>query len=130
MTTEAKLIQTYHDYLSAINAGHTDQMDRYVATQATFNGLDVTPKSYGEYIESFSHRCEKGLHFELVDIVVDAEKRRLASKLIVSGKPTVEFFGIEPNGRDVKFNEVGEMLVKKTSGLKLIGCLLFLQRRR
>ena len=104
--TENELEQIYRKYLDAVNAGHLDQMDDFVAETCNFNGLTVTPEQYGEYVTSFTNRCESGLYFKIVDLVIDAAKGRLASKLVVSGTPVTEFFGMEPTGHEVSFDEV------------------------
>lgn len=106
MSTEYELEEIYKEYLAAINAGYLDQMDEFVADECIFNGLRVNPQQYGEYVTSFMNRCEEGIHIELVDLVIDAEKGRLVSKLVVSGTPTTEFFGMQPTGREVSFDEV------------------------
>ena len=104
--TEDDLEQKYKKYLAAVNAGHLDQMDEFVAEHCIFNGLKVNPQQYGEYVTSFTNQCEQGLNFQLVDLVIDAAKGRLASKLVVSGKPVTEFFGLQPTGNEVSFDEV------------------------
>ena len=104
--TEEELDKTYRKYLAAINAGHLDTMDDFVAEQCIFNGLKVNPEQYGEYVTSFMNRCEDGLHFKLVDLVIDAAKGRLVSKLVVSGTPITDFFGMRPTGHEVSFDEV------------------------
>ncbi len=116
--TEAELEKAYKGYLNAVNAGRFHQLSEFIAEEADFNGRKVSPRGWDEYIAYFSDRCEKGLHFELLDLVIDAEKGKLASKLIMTGKPVKEFFGMEPNGETISFNEVHDCCIIEKIGFR------------
>ena len=60
------------------------------------------------------------MHLDLVDLVIDAPKGRIASKLIVTGKPITEFFGMQPSERTLRFNEV-RWCLSSIKGDSLIG---------
>ena len=103
---EEDLYQKYRQYVGSINAGRWDQMHEYVAENASFNGIHMSPEQYAQTIASFSATCEHGLFVELLDVVIDAARGRIAAKLVASGKPITEFFGMQPTGKMVRFNEV------------------------
>lgn len=82
-------------------------MHEFVANPASFDGVMMSPQQYGETIANFSRTCEAGLYVELSDVVIDAARGRIAAKLVATGKPITEFFGMQPTGNSVRFNEVG-----------------------
>ena len=107
MTTKEELEQKYKSYLVAVSEGRLDSttLSEFVADQCDFNGNNFNPKQYGEYVASFWNKCESGLNFQLVDLVINAPNR-LASKLSVTGKPKEDFMGMQATGRSVTFKEV------------------------
>lgn len=107
---EEEMYQKYRKYIGSVNAALWDQMHEFVADPASFNGVLMTPPQYGETLAAFSRTCEGGLYVELLDVVIDAARGRIAAKLVASGKPVTEFFGMQPTGRSVRFNEVWLML--------------------
>ena len=107
--------QIYRSYIEAVSAQDFDRMNEFIADKAIFNGILMTPKAVGEQLASFTRRCEQGLHFEILDLVVDANKGNLAARLAVSGKPTQEFFGYAPTGRTMKFKEVNVSHISTTA---------------
>lgn len=100
-----EIYQIYRRYVGAINAGRWDQMPEYIADPAVFDGVKMSPLQYGQTIASFSSTCES-FYVELLDVVIDATQGRIAAKLVASGKPIMEFFGFQPTGNQVRFNQV------------------------
>ena len=81
MSTAAELKKST---TAAVSAGHFDQdtFSKFIAEQRIFNGNHFSPKQYLEYIAPVTGRCENGLQFDPMDIIINCAIDDLRRSLV------------------------------------------------
>ena len=102
MSTEA-LRQHYVAYISAINAGHADQLDDFVDENVLYNGQPLTKDEY-QHLITDSQEAIPNLYFEIQMLVVGNNEVgcRLHFPNVTLQK---EFLGQQPSGKSISFSE-------------------------
>lgn len=99
------LLATYKKYVDCVQRGpDIDELSNYCPEKLTVNGHEVELEQYISGIEAAKSTIE-GMHWELVEAVVDNEKQQIATRVMLTGRPVKEFAGAQPTGNTVEFAE-------------------------
>ncbi|EFQ31290.1 SnoaL-like polyketide cyclase [Colletotrichum graminicola] len=101
----AELKSFYQSYIKSINEKTMSrEFDIFCQPVLRHNGRELTIAEYIPLI-SDSQDAIDGLHFDIQDLLADAETQQIAARLEFTGTPVKEWGGARPNGASVRFHE-------------------------
>ncbi|TDZ53651.1 hypothetical protein CTRI78_v006835 [Colletotrichum trifolii] len=92
-------------YVASINQHRMRaEFPRLCRHEVRHNNRALSVEDYARSIE-YSHEAIAGLRFGIRELLVDEETQQVAARLEITGTPVMEFAGVRPNGREVRFHE-------------------------
>ncbi|RSL37866.1 hypothetical protein CEP53_015415 [Fusarium sp. AF-6] len=113
----------YHDYIATINAGTIGQNpEKFLSPTIIHNNRAIETTGFVGWMNG-AHKAVQSLHYEIKYLVVDGQSGQVAASVEVSGLPVENWFGVEPNGKSVRFQEHAMYWVDKEQINKIITVL-------
>jgi predicted ester cyclase len=100
--SSADLRSFYERYIEMLNAREFDRLDEFFHERVTQNGR---PGTRAEILEALTMHTQgiPDLVWDLQELVIEGD--RIAARLIDTGTPAKECFGLTPTGASVEFME-------------------------
>lgn len=99
------LLAAYRSYVELVQQGPTvENLSKFCHENLNVNNKDIKLEEYVGNIEEAKATIE-GMHWDLVETVVDEQKQQIAARVVLTGKPVKDFAGIAPTGNSVRFPE-------------------------
>ncbi|KAI8711269.1 hypothetical protein NCS52_01502800 [Fusarium sp. LHS14.1] len=113
----------YHEYIATINAGTIGQNpEKFLSPTIIHNNRAIETTGFVGWMNG-AHKAVQSLHYEIKHLVVDGQSGQVAACVEVSGLPVENWFGVEPNGKSVRFQEHAMYWVDKKQINKIITVL-------
>jgi predicted ester cyclase len=99
------LLASYKSYVDCVQRGPTvEELSKYCHERMIVNNQEIALEQFIATLNGAKATIE-GMHWDLVEAIVDEEKQQIATRVILTGTPVAEFAGKAPNGKGVEFPE-------------------------